>query len=104
MRCDASDDCDGSCDRGASPAPVGGPASVRAPATPASAIAASATVAQLAERIPTRLVEEVQVLRVDRDRHAVADAQLHVRRERCDEVRARADDARLVLARELVLV
>src|SRR4051794_5914435 len=103
MRCAASELCVGSAESAASAAPVGGPA-----VDPANALeittAASAATAQLAERSPTGLVEEVQVLRVDGDRHGVADPQLHVRREGCDEVRARSHDARLVLARELVRV
>src|SRR2546430_17179953 len=104
MRCDASDDCVGSCESAASDAPLGGPADDCAPAPPTSAIAASAATAELAKRSAALLIEEVQVLGVDRDRHAVAETQLHVRRERGDEVRPRPDDARLVLARELVRV
>src|SRR5438477_8436923 len=104
MRCDASDDCVGSCESAASDAPLGGPADDCAPAPPTSAIAASAATAELAKRSAALLIEEVQVLGVDRDRHAVAETQLHVRRERGDEVRPRPDDARLVLAGELVRV
>src|SRR4051794_38492864 len=103
MRCDASDDCVGSCESAASAAPVGGPAAVRAPAPPTSAIAASAATAQpLAKWSAAVLIEEVQVPGVDRNRDAVAEAQLHVWWERRDEVRPRPDDACLVVARELV--
>src|SRR3954465_10418932 len=104
MRCDASDDCVGNCDSAASAAPVGGLADVRAPATPPSATAATAAITQLTERSATLFVEEVEVLRIDCDRHEVAELQLDVRRERGHEVRTRADDARRVLTRELVRV
>src|ERR1700745_1652655 len=98
MRCEASDDCVGSCESVASDAPVGGPADDCAPAPPTSAIAATAAISQpLAKRSAALLMEEVQVPRVDGDRDAIAEAQLHVRREGGAEVRPRADDARLVL-------
>src|SRR4051812_50168292 len=99
MRCAASELCVGSAESAASAAPVGGPA-----VDPANALeittAASAATAQLAERSPTGLVEEVQVLRVDGDRHGVADPQLHVRREGWHGVGARSPAAHLLLARE----
>src|SRR5215510_7824183 len=104
MRCEASDDCVGSCESVAKAVPVGGPADDCAPATLASAIAATAAIAPLTKRSAALLIEEMQVPRIDRDRHALAEAQLHVRREGCDEIRPRADDARLVLAREFVRV
>src|SRR5947207_5698434 len=92
MRCDASELCVG---RAASDV-RGGLADRAAP--PTSAIAAQVAIAQpLAEGLTRRLVEEVQVLGVDRDPHRVAEAELDVGRERRDEVRARADDALLVL-------
>src|SRR4051812_28776129 len=100
MRCDAREDCVGSCESAASADRVGGPTDDCAPAPPASAIAARAAAAQpLAKRSAALLIEEVQVPGIDGDRHAVAQAKLHVRRERRDEVRPRADDAGLVLAR-----
>src|SRR5881275_2739682 len=102
MRCEASVDCSGGCESDASTAPVGGPADELANAAAASAAATTPTAAALAERKPTVLVEEVQVLGVDRERHCVAELQLDVGRKRCDEVRARADDRALALARELL--
>src|SRR5438270_667458 len=95
MRCDASDDCVGSAESAATG--TGGEA---ADAAPTSAIAQA--IAQLAKRSATRLVEEVQILRVDRDRDTVAELQLDVRRERGDQVRTGPDDARRVLVLELL--
>src|SRR3954453_8173548 len=102
MRCAASADWPGSCDSAARAAAVGGPAVEPANALP-SAIVASATTAQLTQRSATRLVEEVQVVGVDGDGPAVAELQLHVRRERRDEVRPGPDDACLVAALQLFL-
>ena len=79
-------------------APVGGPAAVlRTGEHATSAIAARAAIAQLAER-RTRLPRRRSAGSSCRPRSAtlVAEPQLDVRRERRDEVRARADDARLV--------
>src|ERR1700712_3879864 len=104
MRCDSSEECVGGAESAARAAPVGGPPTLVAAAPPTSAIAArAATAHQLTQRSATRLVEEVQVLCVDGDRYAVADLQLDVRWEGCDEIGARADDARLVLVLELFL-
>src|SRR5689334_5236290 len=99
MRCDASELCAGSCVNACSCAPVGGPPAADPPAATAAAIATPAISAAVAlpKRRTRRFVEEVQVARVDRDRHVLAELQLDVRRERRDEVRARADDALLVL-------
>src|SRR5437762_6663921 len=94
MRCEASELCVGSAasdDRGGADAEL--------PMEATSAIAAHAAIAHfhLAEWLTRRLVEEVQVAGVDRDRDRVSEVQLDVRRERCHEVRARADDAVLAL-------
>src|SRR5581483_11538583 len=98
MRCEARLDCAGSCASAVrAPPPGGGPAEAPSSATSASARA-------LAQRRTGRLVEEVQVLRVDGDGHLVPELQLHVRRERRDEVRARADDRLAALAREHLLL
>src|SRR5438477_5453085 len=90
MRCDASELCVGTAASDA----TGG---LAAPLEPASAIAASAAIAQLAERLTRRFVEEMQVAGIDCDRHGVTEVQLDVRRERRHEVRARADDTLLVV-------
>src|ERR1700704_5357854 len=103
MRCDASDDCVGSSESDCRTAPLGATSSLVAPATPTSAIATAIAPSALAKRSATSLVEEVQVLRVDCDRHAVADLHVDVRGERGDGVRPRADDARCVLVLELLL-
>src|SRR3954451_14327083 len=97
MRCDASELWPGSCDRAARAAPLGGPAALPAPAPPTSATApttsATATTApKLAKRSAGGLIEEMEVLRLDGDRDLVAELQVHVGWERCDEVRPRADD------------
>src|SRR6476661_5669059 len=106
MRWDASELCNGGADREVSIAPVGGPPSlVPAPLPATSAIAARAAIAQaLPQRSAGRLIEEVQVLRVDRDGHVVAELQLDVRRERRDEVRACTDDAGCVRGSLLLLL
>src|SRR5438874_3742400 len=104
MRCEASEDCVGRTESACRTAPVGDTSTLVAPAPPTSAIAASAAIApRLTQRSARCLIEEVQVLRVDGDRDAVADVQLHVRREGGDEIRTGADDARLVLALERLL-
>src|SRR5438094_2207642 len=92
MRSDASELCVGSA---ASELITGTEAALPLEAT--SAIAARAAIARLAEWLTRRLVEEVQIAGVDGDRHLVAEVQLDVRRERRHEIRARADDALLVL-------
>src|SRR5436190_20344217 len=105
MRWLASDDCAGSPESAASAAPEGGPASTRPDAVAAkSTTPASAAIAQLAERSPTCLVEEMQILRVDRDRHDLPQLELDVRRERRDEVRTLSDDGLRVLGREHLLL
>src|SRR4051794_36275955 len=102
MRCEASVDCSGGCESDARTAPGGAPADDVAKAAAASTAATTPKTTALAERKPTVLVEEVQVLGVDGERYVVAELQLDVRRERRDEVRARADDGALALARELL--
>src|SRR3954467_7643689 len=101
MRCEARLDCVGGADSACRTTPTGGPAT-EAPPTPlaTSAIAAPATAQALPKRIATRLIEEVQVLRVDRHRHLVAELELDVRRERRDEVRPRADHRLFGIRRE----
>src|SRR5664279_5760806 len=91
MRWDASELCVGGCESALRTRPVGGPATVVAPAPLTSAIA-TAIAPQLTKRSAGRLVKEMQVFRVDGDRHFVAECEVNVRRERRDEVRARADD------------
>src|ERR671935_817807 len=61
---------------------------------------AAATPRPLPKRRTRRFVEEVEVLRLDRDRHLVAELQRDVRRERRDEVRPDADDGGPVGARD----
>src|SRR5204863_7320661 len=97
--------CVGGCESERRTAPVGGPAFEPALATPSpTAATAAIDTAALPKRRARRLIEEVQVLRVDRDGHLVAELQLHVRRERRDEVRARADDDSLRLRRQHLLL
>src|SRR2546429_245939 len=107
MRCDARLLCSGACDSAARTAPVGGPALDRPsepPTTPnEAAAAAAAAMTVLAERVPGRFIEEVQVLRVDGHTDLVAELECHVRRERRDEVGAGADDGLLGLACEHLL-
>src|SRR6476646_197135 len=106
MRCEARLLCAGSRESAARAAPVGGPAVERAWETPKNAAAASAAAARiaLAKRLTVGLAEEVQVLRVDGHADLVAELQVDVRRERGDEIRARAHDGLLALARELLLL
>src|ERR1700749_4963228 len=106
MRCDARLLCNGGCESAARTAPPGAPEDFPPEAPLAtSAIAANAAIAHpLTQRSARSLIKEVQVLGVDGDRDVVAELQVHVRRERCDEVRSRADDGLLALAQELLLL
>ena len=71
MRCDARLLCVGGCESAVRAGPVGGPPTLVAAAPPTSAIA---TAIALAKRSAGRLIEEVEVPRVDGDRHLVARA------------------------------
>src|SRR5439155_4301519 len=85
--------CSGGCESAARAGPVGGPATLVAAAAPTSPIAtAIVPMPHLTKRSAGRFIKEVQVLRVHGDRHFVAEPQLHVWRERGDEIRARSDD------------
>src|SRR6266446_3196629 len=101
MRCEASDDCVGKTDNCSSAFPVGGEPAVSAPPGPTSAIAAAIAQA-LAQRSTRSFIKEMEVLGIDGNLHAVAELELDVGRERCDEVRPRADDTRRVFVLELL--